>query len=106
MTKQQVICDRCGAEKKDMNCWWQIYPSLAIDNALVIQPYGYRPETVSTHTSMGAAQAVPGDFCSQACAMRALDEWMSRQISLVKAKEKQAKEVAEATEEMGGGVRR
>ena len=100
MTKQQVICDRCGAEKKGMNCWWSVYEAPVAEHALVIQPSGYKP------VGDGGWVIIPADFCSQACAMRAIDEWMSARITESKAKEKQAQEVAEAAEEMGGGVRR
>ena len=96
MTKQQVICDRCGQEKKGANHWWQVYQAWQVcqaataEKALVVQPSGLKP--------IGSEEwvLIVGDFCSQACAMRAIDEWMSKQIAEAKAEEKLSQEAAEA----------
>jgi hypothetical protein len=90
MTKQQVICDRCGQEKKGANHWWQVYQAATAEKALVVQPSGLKP--------IGSEEwvLIVGDFCSQACAMRAIDEWMSKQIAESKAEEKLSQEAAKA----------
>lgn len=92
MVKQQTICDRCGQEKKGANHWWEVYGSPVIPDALVIRPAG--PSTAQP----GAVEVLgaPGDFCSQVCALRAIDEWMSKQIAEAKAEEKLSQEAAEA----------
>ena len=83
MVRQQTVCDRCGAEKGGANHWWEVYGAV-IPDALVIRAAG------PSRAQPGAVLGTPGDFCSQACAMRAIDEWMSLQIAAAKAEEKLA----------------
>jgi len=82
--RQQTICDRCGAEKRETNNWWQIYISVNLKQ-LVVVPMGGAREVVVDGMAINAYR---GDYCSQACAMRCIDEWMSAQVAESKAVEK------------------
>ena len=96
MTKISVTCDRCGSEKKESNHWWQVYPSLTIAKALVIQPAGYGFE-VDSH----GFHPTPSDFCSQDCAGRYIDAWMSQQVADAKDIEQAPKNPLDGIPETG-----
>jgi len=57
----QVICDECGATKKETNHWWKVY--VTRDACLAISPY---------------SEVVVGkDVCGQACASKAVSRWLA-----------------------------
>ena len=69
-----IVCDECGAQKKEINHWWVLCHG---QSTVRIWPFAMAFET--THESEKSGESVK-DLCSEQCVTRAIGKWMRGEL--------------------------